>query len=117
MFSHVHIRVADLAGSTLFYETVLAPLGIAKTWDDGRLVEFELLALSADGPVSQNVHLAFVAASREEVEVFHRAGVGTGYRDHGAPRYRPQYAPDHFAAYVLDPDGNNVEAVWRDPSR
>jgi catechol 2,3-dioxygenase-like lactoylglutathione lyase family enzyme len=117
MFSHVHLRVSDLDESTRFYEIVLAPLGIRKTWDDGSLVEFGPLALSADGALTQNVHLAFAAESRREVEAFHAAGVAAGVRSNGEPGYRERYATDYFAAYLLDPDGTNVEAVWRDPER
>jgi catechol 2,3-dioxygenase-like lactoylglutathione lyase family enzyme len=110
VFDHVHLRVSDLEASKAFYETVLAPLGIEKTWDDGKLVEFGDLALSADGPVSENIHLAFVAGSREVVEAFHRAGVEAGFRSNGAPGLR-EYGHGYFAAYLLDPDTNNVEAV------
>ena len=117
MFSHVHLRVSDLARSRHFYETVLEPLGIPRTWDDGELVEFGNLALSADGPVTGNLHIAFVAESRSQVEAFHDAGVGAGFLSNGAPGYREGYAPDYFAAYLLDPDSTNVEAVWRDPDR
>ena len=117
MFSHVHLRVPDLAESVRFYETVLKSLGIPKTWDDGELVEFGDLALSADGPATENLHVAFVAGSRAQVEAFHDAGVRAGFRSNGEPGYRERYAPDYFAAYLLDPDGTNVEAVWRDPDR
>jgi len=117
VFSHVQLRVSDLRESVRFYETVLAPLGVEKSWDDGELVEFGLLSLSADGPVSRHVHLAFEAGSRAEVEAFHRVALAAGFRDHGVPGYRERYAANYFAAYLLDPDGNNVEAVWRDPAR
>jgi catechol 2,3-dioxygenase-like lactoylglutathione lyase family enzyme len=117
VFSHVHLRVSELAESVRFYETVLQPLGIRKTWDDGKLVEFGSLAISADGPVSENVHLAFVAAGPREVEAFHSLGVAAGFRSNGGPGYRERYAADYFAAFLLDPDANNVEAVWRDPER
>ena len=112
MFNHVHLRVSDLAASTAFYATVLRPLGLEATFDDGALVEFGPLALSSDGPVSTNVHLAFDAADHEAVDAFHRAGLDAGHRDHGAPGLR-EYADDYYAAFLLDPDGNNVEAVHR----
>lgn len=117
MFSHVHLRVSDLAESVRFYEVVLQPLGIPKTWDDGDLVEFGALSLSAEGPVTENVDIAFAANSRSEVEAFHDSGVRAGFRDNGGPGYRERYAPDYFAAYLRDPDSNNIEAVWRDPER
>jgi catechol 2,3-dioxygenase-like lactoylglutathione lyase family enzyme len=117
MFSHVHLRASNLEESVRFYAAVLEPLGIPKTWDDGKLVEFGELALSADGPATRNAHLAFAASSRAAVEDFHARGLGAGFSSNGAPGYREHYAPDYFAAYLLDPDGNNVEAVWRDPER
>jgi catechol 2,3-dioxygenase-like lactoylglutathione lyase family enzyme len=112
MLNHLHLRVSDLAAATAFYETVLRPLGIDRTFDDGELVEFGDLAISSDGPVSANVHLAFDADDREAVDAFHGAALEAGYRDNGAPGLRP-YADDYYAAFVLDPDGNNVEAVHR----
>jgi catechol 2,3-dioxygenase-like lactoylglutathione lyase family enzyme len=112
MLNHLHLRVSDLAAATAFYETVLRPLGIDRTFDDGELVEFGDLALSSDGPVSSNVHLAFDAQDREAVDAFHEVALEAGYRDNGAPGLRP-YAGDYYAAFVLDPDGNNVEAVHR----
>ena len=117
MFSHVHVRVSNLEESARFYAAVLEPLGLSKSWDDGKLVEFGPLALSADGPVTENVHLAFAASSRAAVEDFHTRGVEAGFSSNGEPGYRERYAPDYFAAYLLDPDGNNIEAVWRDPER
>jgi catechol 2,3-dioxygenase-like lactoylglutathione lyase family enzyme len=115
VFDHVHLRVADLDSSRAFYAAVLEPLGIPLLFDDGRLVAFANLALSADGPASERVHLGFLAAGREQVEAFHRTGVAAGHRDNGAPGER-EYGPPgsgYYAAYLLDPDGNNVEAVHR----
>ncbi len=117
LFDHVHLRVADLAASREFYATVLTPLGIPLMLDTPELLGFANLALSADGPPSQRVHLAFAADSRDAVAAFHAAGVEAGYRDNGAPGVRPYGPPmlETFAAYLLDPDGNNVEAVHRSP--
>ncbi len=64
-------------------------------------------------PPTRELHLCFVARSREEVEAFHGAGVEAGYRSNGAPGYR-DYAPGYYAAFLLDPDGNNIEALYRD---
>lgn len=96
---------------------MLAPLGISKTWDDGQLVEFGALSLSADGPVTENIHIAFEANSCSEVESVHAVGVRAGFQENGEPGYRERYAPDYFAAYLRDPDSNNVEAVYRDADR
>src|SRR5688572_7436206 len=111
MFDHVELRVTDLAASAAFYGAVLAPLGLPEPTAWGEYVEFGGLVLTL-GPPREAAHIAFVAESREEVEAFHRAGVEAGYRDNGAPGLR-EYAPDYFAAYLLDPDGHNVEAVHR----
>lgn len=115
LLDHVHLRVADVEASKRFYRAVLAALG----WD-GMLVEGEgffqadeLFVDRAEGPVS-SVHLAFQAADRSAVAAFHRAALAAGGRDHGAPGERA-YHPGYYAAYVLDPDGNNVEAVCHGP--
>jgi catechol 2,3-dioxygenase-like lactoylglutathione lyase family enzyme len=106
--------VADLERSRAFYETVLEPLGIPLLLDTGELVQFANLALSADGSPSERVHLAFIAAGPEAVDAFHRAGIAAGHVDNGAPGLR-DYMPGYYAAYLLDPDGNNVEALHRSP--
>jgi catechol 2,3-dioxygenase-like lactoylglutathione lyase family enzyme len=111
MFDHVELRVTDLEASAAFYSAVLAPLGIPEPTASGEYVEFGALVLTL-GPPREAVHIAFVAETREEVEAFHRAGVEAGHRDNGGPGLR-EYAPDYFAAYLLDPDGHNVEAVHR----
>jgi catechol 2,3-dioxygenase-like lactoylglutathione lyase family enzyme len=115
MFDHVGLRVRDLDESRQFYAAVLAPLGFEQVTDTPELVEFAALSLSAEEPVTAPLHFAFLARTREDVDAFHRAGVEAGYRDNGAPGLR-DYAPDYYAAYLLDPDGHNVEAVHRDPA-
>jgi catechol 2,3-dioxygenase-like lactoylglutathione lyase family enzyme len=113
VFDHVHLRVRDLDAAKEFYATVLEPLGLPLLIDIDRLVAFPNFALSADGPPTEHAHVAFRGASREEVDAFHAAGVAAGYRDNGAPGLR-DYMPGYYAAYLLDPDGTNVEAVHRD---
>ena len=115
MFDHVHLRVADLGASRRFYETVLAPLGFAITTDRPDLLEIGALSLSEDERPSVNVHVAFLARTRTAVDEFHRIGIEAGYRDNGEPGLR-SYARDYYAAYLLDPDGSNVEAVHREPA-
>ena len=110
VFDHVHLRVADLATSRSFYATVLEPLDVPLLLDTPELVCFANLALSADGEPSARVHVAFIAPSRAAVDAFHATAVAAGYRDNGAPGPR---AHGPYAAYVLDPDGNNVEAAHR----
>jgi catechol 2,3-dioxygenase-like lactoylglutathione lyase family enzyme len=114
VFDHVHLRVRDLEASRRFYAAVLEPLGFQITTETPELVEFGALSLSEEGPPTHPLHFAFLARTREAVDAFHRAGIERGYEDHGAPGIR-EYAPDYYAAYLLDPDGHNVEAVHRDP--
>jgi catechol 2,3-dioxygenase-like lactoylglutathione lyase family enzyme len=114
MFDHVTIRVSERGASERFYETVLRTLGIEQTsagqdfteWDD-----FSLSQADDEDPVTRRLHVAFVAASREDVDEFWRVGTEAGYQEDGAPGPRPQYREDYSGAYLLDPDGNSVEAV------
>ena len=110
IFDHVHLRVADLQRSRAFYAAALEPLGIPLLLDTPDLVCFANLALSADAAPSTGVHVAFAARSREEVDAFHAAAIAAGGTDNGAPGPR-DYGP--YAAYVLDPDGTNLEAAFR----
>lgn len=110
VFDHVHLRVADLQASRAFYGAVLEPLGIPLLLDTPHLVGFANLALSDDGEPTTRAHVCFIAPSREAVDAFHAAGLAAGGRDNGAPGPRP-YGP--YSAYVLDPDGTNVEAAHR----
>ncbi len=114
MIDHVTIRVSDYGASKRFYNTVLAPLGHALAWEDPalRMAEWGDFSIAADGrPLTRDLHVAFAAASREEVDAFHRAALEAGYVDNGPPGERPHYHPGYYAAFCLDPDGNNVEAV------
>jgi catechol 2,3-dioxygenase-like lactoylglutathione lyase family enzyme len=116
VIDHVTIRVSDYEASRAFYTTVLAPLGI-EPYDDDTVpfTEWGDFSIAADyKPVAQNVHVAFPAKSREEVDAFHRAAIEAGYRDNGPPGERPEYHEGYYGAFVLDPDGNNVEAVFHD---
>lgn len=117
IFDHVQLRVADLAASRRFYEAVLAPLGVPVMIEEPGLVAFAHLTLCDDGEPSRGSHLAFVAPSREAVEEFWAAGRELGAPDSGAPGVR-DYGPlelETYAAFLFDPDGNNVEAVCRTP--
>ena len=112
MFDHVDIHVQDLEEAKRFYATVLAPLGIELSAESDEYVEFGALSIGGRTPPTPPMHFAFIAETQEQVDAFHRAGVEAGYRDNGAPGIR-KYAPDYYAAYLLDPDGHNVEAVHR----
>jgi catechol 2,3-dioxygenase-like lactoylglutathione lyase family enzyme len=116
LIDHVHLRAADLAASKRFYRAVLQAMGKAQGIEeaDDHFSADELWIDRADGPVSR-VHLAFQAKSREAVDAFHAAALAAGGRDHGAPGERTKYRPGYYAAFALDPDGNNIEAVYHGP--
>ena len=120
---HVKLPVSDLDASRSFYAAALAALGWRVVWDEAPTLGFgtgdggednEPLALERrDGPI-EGVHVAFTASSREQVDAFHAAAVAAGGRDNGAPGDRP-YGGEYYAAFVLDPDGHNLEAVCHGP--
>jgi catechol 2,3-dioxygenase-like lactoylglutathione lyase family enzyme len=115
MFDHVDIRVTDREASEAFYGTVLRTLGVASSRSDEELAEwdngFALLSAPQRDAVTRGLHLGFAAGSRAEVDEFWRVGTRAAYRDDGAPGERPQYSPDYYGGFLLDPDGNSVEAV------
>ncbi|QBF81597.1 VOC family protein [Shewanella maritima] len=118
MFDHVVFGVRDFDKSKTFYQKVLAPIGIKTIAEDKLGIE-----LSADGKSSlcirrtpednpAHLHLAFVAQSREQVQSFHQIALQIGAKDNGAPGIRPNYSGQYYAAYVVDPDGHNIEMVY-----
>jgi catechol 2,3-dioxygenase-like lactoylglutathione lyase family enzyme len=114
MFDHVTIRVSDRRASEEFYGTVLATLRIEQTSDEGTFAEwddFSLTQADDEDPVTRRLHVGFAAPSRERVDEFWRVGTEAGYRDDGPPGPRPRYGGDYYGAFLLDPDGNSVEAV------
>ena len=115
LLDHVHIRVADLEESKRFYRTVLNALGRDLTWEGEGAFAADELFVSDDGEPTARLHFAFQTPDRETVDRFHAAAVAAGARDNGGPGERT-YHPGYYAAYVLDPDGNNVEAVFHGPS-
>ena len=116
LIDHVHLRVSDLDRSKRFYRAVLGSLGRDRTTESERHFAADELFVSADGESTSRLHLSFQAADRDAVRRFHEAGVSAGGRDNGAPGERP-YHPGYYASYVLDPDGNNIEAVHHGPAR
>lgn len=117
LIDHLQLVVNDLARSRRFYEAVLAVLGVpiggegeGFFWADEFVVSSKE-SPAAEGHLTGRAHFAFQAGSREQVAAFHRAALAAGGRDNGAPGERP-YHPGYYAAFVLDPDGNNVEAVF-----
>ncbi len=117
VFDHVKIGVRDAEASKAFYRTVLAALDIPPLWESERGAQFANLVVVGGSEPSGPIHIGLVARTQEEVNRFHRAGVEAGYRDNGAPGVRERYSSEaaglYYAAFLLDPDGNNVEAVHR----
>ena len=117
LIDHVQLVVKDLGASQRFYGAVFEVLGVPMgDTGPGFFWADELFVSSADSPAAQGVltgrhHLAFQAKDRAMVQAFHRAALAAGGRDNGAPGERP-YHPGYYAAFVLDPDGNNIEAVF-----
>ena len=111
LIDHVHLRTHDLDAAKRFYRAALTAIGRADAIheDDHHFGADELWIDRAEGPVSR-VHLAFVAKDRATVDAFHAAALAAGGRDNGAPGER-SYHPGYYGAFVLDPDGNNIEAV------
>jgi catechol 2,3-dioxygenase-like lactoylglutathione lyase family enzyme len=114
MFDHVTIRASNRRASEEFYETVLATLGFDRTSSDEHYPEwndFSLTQAEYDDPVTRRLHIGFTAPSRAHVDEFWRVGTEAGHRDDGAPGLRPEYREDYYGSFLLDPDGNSVEAV------
>jgi len=114
VFDHVTIRVSSLETSRRFYELALSALGFAEPTSDGHFFEWHDFSISQASdvrPVTRNLHVAFLAQSREVVDEWWQTMTGAGHPDDGAPGPRPQYSKDYYGGFVLDPDGNSVEAV------
>lgn len=117
LIDHVQLVVRDLPASQAFYAAVFGALGIPMGGTgDGFFWADELFVSTADSKAAQGKltgrhHLAFQARDRAMVEAFHRAALGAGGKDNGPPGERP-YHPGYYAAFVIDPDGNNIEAVF-----
>lgn len=118
LIDHIQLVVRDLQTSERFYRAVLAVLGIpVLSTDQGYFIADELTVSAPDsatalGALTGRHHLAFQAKDRETVDAFYRAALAHGGRDNGAPGIRA-YHPGYYAAFVLDPDGNNIEAVYQ----
>jgi catechol 2,3-dioxygenase-like lactoylglutathione lyase family enzyme len=116
LVDHVHLRVRDLEASRRFYVAALGALGHELGSESDAHFQADELFVSTDGPPTANLHIAFQTASRDDVHRFYDAALTAGGRDNGAPGERA-YHPGYYAAFVLDPDGNNVEAVNHGPAR
>jgi len=119
VIDHIGINCADYRKSREFYDAVLGVLGFSRQLDFGRAIgygrdgkpSFWISEGGGMGPNREN-HLAFEAADEDAVRAFHAAAVGLGAESLHEPRLWPEYHPGYFGAFVRDPDGNNVEAVW-----
>jgi catechol 2,3-dioxygenase-like lactoylglutathione lyase family enzyme len=120
MFDHVGIGVSNLGTSERFYRTVLSALGVEPNHADAELVEWEdwdIGPTDREHPVTRGLHVGFRAPDRAAVDAFWRAGIDAGYRDDGAPGPRAIYGADYYGGFLLDPDGNGVEAVHGERER
>ncbi len=128
MLDHVGLGFSDYGATLEFYQRALAPLGIAVVMQITKEETggaFEGAGLGRDGKpffwihggarVSPGIHVAFAADSRAAVDAFYEAAIAAGGTDNGAPGIRPHYHPNYYGAFVLDPDGHNIEAVCHRP--
>ena len=128
MLDHLGFTVADYPRSRAFYERVLAPLGYSVVMDVTREMSggYEGCGFGppgkpafwvgqGTGEAGRGMHIAFIATSRADVDAFHAAALAAGATDNGAPGLRPHYHPNYYGAFVIDPDGHNIEAVCHAP--
>ncbi len=118
VFDHVKLTVSDPEATKVVLPARCWPtLEIPPIWENERGGQYANLVVVGPGEPSTPIHIGFVARTRDEVDAFHAAGLAAGYRDNGAPGVREQYSSEaaglYYAAFLLDPDGNNIEAVHR----
>jgi catechol 2,3-dioxygenase-like lactoylglutathione lyase family enzyme len=126
MLHHLSLAVADLARSAAFYDAALSPLGYVRVWADATAVGYGLpsggdkfaikLSPSPVAVPGRGFHVAFAAPSRESVARFHAAALQHGGQDNGVPELCPEYGANYYAAFVIDPDGYQIEAVINTPA-
>jgi catechol 2,3-dioxygenase-like lactoylglutathione lyase family enzyme len=124
ILDHVGYSVGDLDKSASFYDTALAPLGIKRAsefeYPGGKVIGYGAAGrpqfwINSGEALRDHVHLAFAAKDRAGVDAFYQAAMANGGRDNGGPGLRPEYHENYYGAFVLDPDGHNVEAVCHAP--
>lgn len=122
MLDHIGVYVTDIEQAKAFYAATLRPLGYEIL---SEFPEWSVIGMGRDGKAdlwvaqreaNHNVHIAVTAGSKDAVVAFHAAALSAGGGDNGAPGYRKEYTPGYFAAFITDPFGNNLEAVFHDPS-
>ena len=116
MVDHVAVNVSDWDAAKRFYEAILGPLGYRVLYEEEGTVAYYADEKALDFGIGRRepvggAHVAFKCPDQESIHRFYEAGLAAGGRDNGPPGLRPQYASDYYAAFVLDPDGNNIEAV------
>jgi catechol 2,3-dioxygenase-like lactoylglutathione lyase family enzyme len=127
MLDHIGFPVSDYARSKAFYQKALAPLGyalimeVAQHENDSPAAGFGAdgkpdFWIGGEGGLNRRVHIALAAGNRAAVDAFYRAAIAAGGKDNGAPGLRPHYHANYYGAFVLDPDGHNVEAVCHAPA-
>jgi catechol 2,3-dioxygenase-like lactoylglutathione lyase family enzyme len=127
MIDHIGFSVSDYARSKTFYESALGPLGYTLVMEVTAEETGQPAAgfgssgkpdfwIGAEGKLEKPVHVAIVANARPAVDAFYRAALAAGGKDNGAPGLRAHYHPSYYAAFVLDPDGHNIEAVCHTPA-
>lgn len=123
MFDHVKIGVSDFAASKAFYLAALEPLGVRSVAEGVPTYGIEMCApgsnvsfiLFETKEKPAHLHIAFAAETRAQVDAFYRAAIGAGAKDNGPPGLRPNYHANYYAAFVIGPDGHNIEAVCHAP--
>ena len=126
MIHHLSFAVTDIHRSATFYDAVLAPLGYGRVWEDVTFVGYgtrpgeDIFALKLrpenPGVPGDGFHVAFAAPSCEAVQLFYKAALANGGTDNGGAGLHPEYGPEYFAAFVIDPDGYRIEAVITGPA-
>ncbi len=127
MLDHTGFPVSDYVRAKAFYEKALKPLGyelvmeVAQSEHDSPAAGFGANGkpdfwIGGEGGLNRSIHIAFAAKDRAAVDAFYRAAIAAGGRDNGAPGLRPHYHPNYYGAFVLDPDGHNIEAVCHVPA-
>ena len=125
MLDHVSLGVVDLSRAAALYDAALASLGFVRVWTIEKAIgygygggedKFALKEREGASPAGNGFHLAFTATSREAVDSFHAAALLHGGASEGAPGLRPAYGPGYYAAFIRDPDGYAIEAVFHEPT-
>lgn len=127
MIDHTGVNVSDFSKSKVFYQKALAPLGYklqaeysAEQTGDAPVAGYGVTQecdfwIAQSAPQKPHIHAAFRAENRQQVDAFYHAAIGCGGRDNGAPGVRAHYHKDYYAAFVMDPDGHNIEVVCHKP--